>query len=470
MSIRFGHWVKRKLPRQLATLGLLLTILGAHSGSFASEQDFEAATAPPSSELPIANDPSTNEPSSVRAQFTNVTQSHPQFRSPYSGTNSLESNRSTKETTDLTLYAGTRLWRGAEFWINPEMDQGFGLSSTVGVAGFPSGEAYKVGANVPYLRIPRAFIRHVVPLGGTEKQIESTANQLGGSRTSDNFTLTIGKFSVVDIFDTNRYAHDPRIDFMNWAVIDAGAFDYAADAWGFTYGATAEWTQSWWTLRGGLFQLSRIPNGKVISVDFRNYSLVGEVESRYEWLDRPGKLKLLGFLNQGRMARYDEALQLARQTGAAPDVAHVRRAGLRPGISINLEQELAFDMGTFARVSLDDGNKEAYEFTEINKSISFGLSFKGDRWGRPNDTSGIALVANALSRIARRYFSAGGLGILIGDGRLNYSTERIAETYYSFQLGSHAVLALDYQHVVNPAYNKDRGPVSIYGVRLHSDF
>ncbi|MDP9109454.1 MAG: carbohydrate porin, partial [Pseudomonadota bacterium] len=178
----------------------------------------------------------------VHGQLTNVTQGHRQFHSPYSGTNSLRADGRTEETTDLTLYLGARLWEGAEIWINPEIDQGFGLTGTVGMAGFPSGEAYKIGANTPYLRVPRLFVRQVFALPGARNTVDGAANQLGGTRAANNLTVTVGKFSVVDIFDTNSYAHDPRADFMNWAVIDAGAVDYAADAWGFTYGAAAEWT------------------------------------------------------------------------------------------------------------------------------------------------------------------------------------------------------------------------------------
>lgn len=456
--------------KKIGALALLLAVIVAPGLAIADEADSGASTAECQSEQRVGNDTHGDERWSVHGQFTNVTQRHPLFRSSYSGANSLESNRRTAETTDLTLYAGLRLWRGAEFWINPEIDQGFGLSSTVGVAGFPSGEAYKIGANAPYLRIPRTFIRQVIPLGGAEEKVEPAANQLAGSRTSNNLTLTVGKLSVVDIFDTNSYAHDPRTDFMNWSVIDAGPFDYAADAWGFTYGAAAEWTQSWWTLRGGLFQLSKVPNGKIVSVNFSQYSLVSEFEARHQLLGRLGKIKLLGFVNRGRMANYRDAVQLARQTGDTPDAALVRRYSSRPGITINIEQELSSDLGAFARVSLNDGSKEAYEFTEINKSLSAGLSLKGDRWGRHNDILGVGAVVNALSGAARGYFAAGGLGILIGDGRLNYGAEKIMEIYYSLRLGSHGSLAFDYQHVTNPAYNRDRGPVSIYGVRLHSEF
>ena len=406
----------------------------------------------------------------LHGQVTNVTQGHPRFTSSYSGTNSLIANGRTEETTDITLYAGVRLWRGAEFWINPEIDQGFGLSNTVGMAGFPSGEAYKIGANVPYPRLPRAFLRQVIPLSGELVKMESSANQLAGSKAANNVTLTIGKFSVTDIFDTNTYAHDPRGDFLNWSIIDAGAFDYAADAWGFTYGAAAEWTQDAWTLRGGVFQLSKIPNGKIVNVDFSQYMLVTELEQRYQMRGHPGKAKLLAFVNRGRMGAYRDALQLAQLAGDTPDTGLVRRFASRPGVAINLEQELAPDLGMFLRASLNNGTKEAYEFTEINRSISGGLSLKGGRWGRDDDTFGLAGVVNGLSSDARRYFANGGIGILIGDGGQTYGAEKVLETYYSMRVNRHVTLAVNYQHVNNPAYNRDRGPVSIFGVRAHAEF
>ncbi|MBK4737856.1 carbohydrate porin [Noviherbaspirillum sp. DKR-6] len=429
-----------------------------------------AVTVPSAPTQSLADKAPSSEAWAIHGQFTNVTQGHPRFRSPYSGDNSLDANGRNEETTDLTLFAGLRLGRNTEFWANPEIDQGFGMNNTLGVAGFPSGEAYKVGSNAPYLRLPRAFIRHVIPLGGTEEKIEPGANQLAGSRASDNLTLTVGKFSAVDIFDANSYAHDPRADFLNWSVIDAGAFDYAADSWGLTYGAAAEWTQGWWTLRGGVFQMSDVPNAKVAGIHFHQHMLVTELETRHEWQGHPGKVKLLAFVNRADMANYRDALQVANQTAGVPDVSLVRRYQSRPGLVINLEQELSSDLGVFARASANDGSKEAYEFTEINKSLSAGLSLKGDRWGRHDDTVGVAAVVNGLSDAAREYFAAGGMGILIGDGRLNYGPEKIVETYYSLQVNPHLSLALNYQHVVNPAYNRDRGPVSIVGIRLHSEF
>jgi high affinity Mn2+ porin len=406
---------------------------------------------------------------SLHAQFTNVTQYHPDFTSPYRGQNSLDSGDRAKETIDLTLFAGLRLWPGAAAYVNPEVDQGFGLSDTLGVAGFPSGEAYKVGEKTPYVRLPRAFFRQVIALRGAQQVSESAANQLGGTQSANNVTLTVGKFSVVDLFDTNRYAHDPHADFLNWSVIDAGAFDYAADAWGYTYGAALEWTRSWWTVRFGGFDLSEVPNSKYLDTSFSQFALIGELEERHELFGHPGKVKVLGFVNRGRMASYSDAVQLAQQTGETPDVALVRRYSSRPGGALNLEQEIVSGLGGFARVSGNDGSKEAYEFTEINESVCTGLSLNGDRWRRPADTVGLAGVINWLSGDARDYFAAGGLGILIGDGRLNYGTEKILEIYYSAAVADHLTLGLDYQYIDNPAYNRDRGPVSVFGLRVHAE-
>ena len=405
-------------------------------------------------------------------QATFVYQSHSSFNSPYQGQNSLRTDNNNAETTDITLFSGIRAGSG-ELWINPEIDQGFGLSNTLGMAGFPSGEAYKVGANTPYLRLPRAFYRKVFNLGGEEQSIQASANQLARTQTADNLIVTIGKFSVVDIFDTNAYAHDPRTDFLNWSVVDAGAFDYAADAWGYTKGMALEWTKSRWTLRGGFFDLSTIPNTTVLDHTFAQHEWVGEIEERHQLFGHDGKLKLLGFVNKGNMGSYADALQLAMQTNSIPDTALVRRGSSNSGFALNLEQEIASDLGAFARASANEGSKEAFEFTEINKSVSAGLSLKGSRWGRNDDTAGLAFVANGLSGAARSYFAAGGMGILIGDGQLpHYGLEKITEAYYSYAVPGldHLFLTANYQYAINPAYNMDRGPISFFGFRLHKDF
>lgn len=403
-------------------------------------------------------------------QATHVTQGHPGFHAPYSGTNSLSPNSTSAETADLTLFAGWRLGANTALYLNPEMDQGFGLNNTVGVAGFTSGAAYKVGNNAPYFRMPRAFVRHVINLGGETVQLESAPNQLAGTQSADNLTLTVGKFSVVDLFDTNRYAHDPRGDFLNWSILEGGAFDYAADAWGYTYGAAAEWTQDWWTLRGGVFDLSKVPNSTQLETGFNQYELVSEFEARHQWNGHPGKVKVLAFVNRGNMGSYSDAVQLAQQTGGVPDTSQVRRRASRSGALLNLEQELSPDLGVFARASVNSGNQETFEFTDINRSLSSGLSLSGDCWGRAQDKLGVAFVVNGLSGQAKQYFAAGGMGVLVGDGQMRYGNEKVAEVFYNWQAMKHLSVGFDLQYVVNPAYNRDRGPIPVYALRLHADF
>jgi high affinity Mn2+ porin len=415
--------------------------------------------------------PTTPEDWSLHGQATFTEQYHPAFASPYRGANSLDPGSRGDETFDATLFAGLRLWEGGEVYINPEIDQGFGLSDTLGVAGFTSGEAYKVGASAPYVRLQRLFFRQSFDLGGDVENVASAANQLAGTKTADNLVITAGKFAVVDIFDTNDYAHDPRGDFLNWAVIDSGAFDYAADSWAYTYGIAAEWTQGWWTWRNGLFDLSRVPNERELVRGFGEYEVVSEFEARTSLMNRPGKIKLLAYANRGRMGDYNDAVALAEKTGALPDTALVRLPAFKPGAALNAQQEISDDLGAFVRLSVNDGSKEAYEFTEINRSLAAGLALKGGEWGRKDDTVGAAFVINGMSKSAQSYFADGGLGILIGDGRLpHYGTEDVFETYYRLPLTDWLGTDLDYQFIANPAYNRDRGPVSVIGAQLHAQF
>lgn len=408
---------------------------------------------------------------SLHGQATFTEQYHPAFASPYMGTNSLDPRSEGRETFDATLFAGLSLWQGGEAYANPEIDQGFGLSNSVGVAGFPSGEAYKIGKADPYFRLQRLFFRQTFDLGGDTESIAPAANQLAESHTKDKLVITAGKFAVVDIFDTNDYAHDPRGDFLNWALIDSGAFDYAADSWAYTYGIAAEWSEDWWTWRNGLFDLSRTPNNAALVRGFGEYELVSEFEARTALGGRPGKIKLLGFLNRGRMADYSQAVTLAQRTGTVPSTALVRLPADKAGAALNAQQEISDDLGAFLRLSLNDGSKEAYEFTEINRSLAAGLALKGTAWGRKDDTVGAAFVVDAISNSARDYFAAGGIGILIGDGRLpHYGTEDIFESYYRAALTDGLSADLDYQFIANPAYNRDRGPVSVIGAQLHAQF
>ncbi len=427
-------------------------------------------------DAPTTDAPDTTAPPeqnwAIHGQSTYTQQFQPAFRSPYQGPQSLPPPANGRETFDATIYGGFRPWQGAEIWINPEVDQGFGLGNSFGVAGYVSGEAYKLGENDPYYRMSRALFRQTINLGGETQKVDPDLNQLGGSQTANRAVITIGKYSVVDIFDTNKYAHDPRNDFLNWSVLDVGTFDYAADAWGATYGAAVEWYQDWWTARIGLFDMSNVPNSIALSLPLIHQNqFVAEVEERHTLWDQPGKLKFLYWLTRANMGTYSDALALAAATGTSPSTDAVRNYRSKYGVVLNLEQQLTPVLGMFARVGWTQGGVAEYDFTDIDQSMQIGLSLQGTRWGRPGDTVGLAAVANQISHDGKAYLAAGGLGGIIGDGQLpEAGPEQIIETYYSFAAFSFAKVTGDYQFVNNPAYNRQRGPVSVFALRLHAEF
>ena len=413
-------------------------------------------------------------------QTTLLWQGYPGFRSPYEGAQSLPGGGEGRETWDATLFAGVRLWPGAELWINPEIDQGFGLANTHGVAGFTTGTAYKLGFAHPYVRVQRYFIRQTINLGGAAEEVSSDINQFAGSQTANRLVLTVGRLFVVDIFDTNKYANDPRSNFLNWSVINATSFDFAGDAWSSTYGAVTEWYQGPWTLRAGIFDMSAVPAGGAGSAPsygldptFHQFELVGEIERRYELGGQPGTIKITGYLIRGRLGNFEDALSLSHATGldASDALAAVRTYQSRPGVSLNLAQQVTDTVGLFCRAGWADGNVEPWDNTDCDRTIETGVSLSGKRWNRPDDTIGIAGVINGISNAHVAYFRAGGLGIVIGDGQLpHHGMEQIIETYYSYALSPSTEISLDYQFIRNPAYNTDRGPVNVFGARFHWHF
>jgi high affinity Mn2+ porin len=413
----------------------------------------------------------------VHGQATYVEQAHPAFRSPYDGPNSLTGGADAKQTFDATLSIGVKLWKGAEFWANPEIDQGLGFDNSHGVAGFPSAEAYKIGSITPYARLQRAFLRQTIDLGGETEKVDDDFTQFKGTRSTDRLVITAGRFAVTDIFDTNRYATSPKTDFLNWSVVNAGSFDYAADGWGYTYGAAAEWYTGRWTFRGGVFDLSATPGGGVsplggtLDPTFQQFSLIGEIERRYDLWGQPGKIKVTGFLNRGNAGNFSDAVALSQVTGMPADINAVRTYTSRPGVSLNIEQQIRENVGVFLRAGWADGNIEPWDFTDIDRTVSGGVSIGGKSWGRPDDTVGIAGVINGISSAHVAFLNAGGLGILVGDGQLtNYSTEKIFEAYYSIALNASTKLSFDYQFIANPGYNADRGPANAFAARAHWQF
>ncbi|MDB5485826.1 MAG: cell envelope biosis protein OmpA, partial [Tardiphaga sp.] len=408
---------------------------------------------------------------SIHGQFTFLPQAYPSFRSPYEGPYSLPGGGQARETFTTSAFLGWKLWRGAEIWFNPELAQGFGLNATLGLASFPNGEAQKGGAPFPRFRAQRYFIRQTFGLGGEQEELTDAAFQFSGKRDIDRVTVTVGRFAVGDIFDGNAYAKDPRADFMNWAMWSSAAYDFPADLPGFTRGGAVELNRKDWALRAGLFQVPAAPNSDILT--FNTGGVVVEFEGRYQIADQPGKVRVGSFLNRGNTANYRGALA-ARAADPLLDindlVPGLRQVRTKYGFYVNGEQQVMKDVGVFGRFSWNDGQNEILSFTDIDRSLSAGVSVKGSFWGRPTDTVGIGGAINGLSAAHRDFLAAGGLGLLIGDGRLNYSNERVFETYYAYNLNKNFTFTADYQLIANPAYNADRGPVSIFAGRLHGEF
>ena len=407
----------------------------------------------------------------VHAQTTFLPQTYPSFRSPYAGTDSLPGRGQTQATWTTTAFLGVRLWQGGEFYFDPELAQGFGLGGTLGLAGFPNGEAQKAGAEYPKIRPQRYYLKQTFGLGGEQEDVADGPNQLPGKRDIDRVTLIVGRFAVGDFFDNNSYAHDSRADFMNWAMWASAAYDFPADLPGFTRGAVVEFNRKDWAVRAGLFQVPEARNSDVLA--FKTGGAVVELEERYAVMDHPGKLRLGAFANSGNTGNYRQALAI-EAADPALDInavmASIRHNNPKYGFYVNAEQEIAKDVGLFARASWNDGQNEILSFTDIDRSLSGGVSIKGSYWGRSSDTIGIGGAINGLSAAHRDFLAAGGLGLLIGDGQINYRPEQILEAYYAYQVTKNFTVTADYQFVANPAHNADRGPVSIFSCRLHGEF
>ena len=422
-----------------------------------------AQEAPSAGDSPATPEARTN----LHFQLTTVTQTHPSFDAPYSGQNSLSPDSEHETTITSTLFLGARLWKGAEIYVNPELSGGSGLSHTVGIAGFPNGEAFRVADAQPRIYLARVMLRQTLAAGLETESIEDDANQLGGRRPVRRWTLTIGKFGIADFFDGNSYSHDPRRQFLNWADWTAGAWDYAADTRGYTWGAVIEYDDFGWAARFGATAEPKVANGIELDKDLRQaYELAGELERRYELGEQKGIARFILFYNRARMGSYREAVDEA--DGQPPDVTSTRRVGrTKWGFVVNLEQAVGSRSGVFLRGSWNDGSTEAWAYAEIERSLTLGGVLKAPLQSRPEDEAGIAVIVNGLSRDHRDYLAAGGLGFMIGDDRLRYGLETIAEVYYQAALVQHVWLTADYQFVANPAYNRDRGPVHVFGIRFH---
>jgi high affinity Mn2+ porin len=409
----------------------------------------------------------------LHGQTAFVFQGYPPFAAPYDGAQSLPSNGQSRETWALSAYLGVRLWQGGELYYNPELLQGFGLAQTQGAAGFPNGEAQRA---FPYPRYStsRLFLRQTFGLGGEREKVESDLDQLFGERDISRVTITAGRYAVQDIFDNNAYANDPRVDFLNFSIWAAGAFDYAADSVGYTWGVTAELNGPYWSTRLGYFLEPAFSDTTVFDLAlFSRGGYIGELELRYAPYGRPGSVRLGAWLNSAFAGSYNAAVALAAVSpGLSPNdtIALTQQGRTKYGFYLNLDQEIIDNVGAFARFSWNDGRTEIMSFTDITSSLSGGLSIKGASWGRPGDTIGIGGAVNWISADLASYLAGGGLGIMIGDGALTYAPEVVAETYYSLNVAKGLYVTADYQFIGNPAYNAVRGPVHVFSGRLMAKF
>ena len=405
------------------------------------------------------------------AQNTDIIQYHPRFHAPYSGPNSMDNGSEMQNTESLDVLLGRRLWQGAELHLDGMAWQGFGLSKTFGAAGFPNGEAFRVGTKTPDFTLSRVFIRQTIGLGGEQEAVEDDALHLAGKQDVRRITLTFGKLSVKDIFDNNAYANDPRTQFMNWSLMANGAWDFPADSLGYTQGFAAELNQPEWAVRYGIFQVPARSN--MMEHDWHMtdaWSMVLELERRWKLDEHPGTVRLLSFVERAHMGSFAEAVDNSLASGTPADIVATRAYRCKFGFGLNAEQEVIQDIGVFARLGWNNGQSEPWAFTDVDQTASLGVSVKGSFWGRKNDTVGLAGVLNGISQTHREFLALGGTGILAGDGTLTYGIEKIVETYYDWQVWKTVHVTLDFQFIENPAFNSDRGPVAVVGGRLHWEF
>jgi high affinity Mn2+ porin len=418
-----------------------------------------------------ANAPAATAPErwNIFWQATSIGQAHDNFHAPYAGPESLSGPAEAEASLTTTLFTGFRLADYTQLYFDPEIAGGKGFSNVDGLANASNGELPRVASATPKPYLARLYIAQDFGFGDEKETVDSDANQLGGSRPMTRYSIYAGRFTVTDFFDKNSYSNDPRTQFMGWAVMYNGAWDYPADTRGYTWGWVHEFHTRNWSVRYASAAEPKVANGEQFDRRlFRDRGDMFEGERRYTPRKHPGAARLLMFLLHTDSGSYGEALQLAAKTGTIPNINDTLEVGrLKYGVGLNMEQEIVKDVGVFGRLGWNDGKTESFAFTAIDRLATEGVSLNGARWGRPNDTVATELTVSGLSAVHADYLAHGGLDFLIGDGRLRYGPETIWESYYSARLREGLTTSLDAQYAVNPAYNRDRGPVWIGSLRVH---
>ncbi|WP_036880099.1 carbohydrate porin [Xylanibacter oryzae] len=406
---------------------------------------------------------------SLHGQVTVISQYKPSFHATYSGANSLVSEAETERSLTTTLFLGVKLWNGGGFFMSPEISGGSGLSSSLGVGSSTNGEAYRVDSPAPSFELGRLYFTQIIPLSKQRTYQCDDINKLGGTIPTEYLALTIGKICVSDIFDANQYSHDPRTQFMSWGIMNNGAWDFAANTKGYTPSVVIEWIRPHDALRYGISLLPKVANGMEMNWHIlKSSSNSIEYTHRYSLEGRKGAIRLFSFINWANMGNYEESLKL---NPSSPNLYETEKSGrVKYGFGVNVEQEMNDFIGVFFRAGWNDGRNETWAFTEIDRTVSLGVSGNGSKWNRKADTFGVAHVVSGLSASHRDYLKAGGKGFELGDGGLNYGLENLSELYYSFALKDNLFLSGAYQFIINPGYNRNRGPVNVLSLRIHAVF
>ena len=418
-------------------------------------------------------------PVNIHGQTTYINQRYNNFTSSYSGMNSMSAQKSMAYTWSGTLFLGARLAPNTDIYFNPEVVSGVPFSDLVGLGGFSNGEATKAaGLNAKFYSA-RAFLRQTINQEGDKVVLENEANQITQTVSSNRVVVTAGQFSTLDIFDDSRYAKDPRIQFMNWGNMTYLAYDYAADARGYSTGLAGEWYLSNWVMRASRMLAPKSPNGRDLNWQiFNTYGDQIEVERQHNIADLPGKVSVLAYRNRMILARFQDATNyvVANNAQGTQAINNVRtNYQYKTGVGINGEQALTKDLGIYGRAFTSDGHTETMSFTEADNSISVGMGLNGTSWSRPKDTIGISMMQNGLSSYRKNYLQSGGVSYFIGDyagpgQAISYRPERIGEVYYNATVIKNVLAGLNFQHINNPAYNAARGPVNILSFRIHAEF
>lgn len=410
----------------------------------------------------------------ISGQSNTIFQAHPAFHAKYSGVNSLQPRGEYKTSLVETLFTAFQATRNTDLILDIESAGGRGISQAFGLAGFTNLDVVRnptLGA-APY--IARVMLHQIVPLSKSTKEAERGPYSLATELPTRRLEFRVGKFGTADFFDQNSVGTDSHLQFMNWTIDNNGGYDYAADTRGYTYGAMVEFQDSTWGVRFGEMLMPKVANGIDLEWNLRRAHAENlEFELRRSLLKgRSGAVRFLSYFNHANMGVYRQAVQnfLAGLTPEPDIAAHPFHTTLKYGFGVNAEQEITADLRVFARWGWNEGEHESFAYTEVNESVSFGGDFRGKRWGRKNDKFGLAFASNGISRDHQLYLALGGHGFLLGDGALTYGRENIVESYYNVHVWRGAFIAPDLQHVTNPGYNRDRGPVWVPSMRLHLEF